>query len=60
MTSGEKGFAAGLCIGLILAVLAVTLSVLVCADYWHVTLIRRGHAEYNQQTGAWQWKEPQQ
>lgn len=24
---------------------------------WHRELIKRGHAEYNQTTGAWQWKE---
>jgi Na+(H+)/acetate symporter ActP len=26
---------------------------------WQKTTIKRGYAEYNSQTGAWQWKEPE-
>ena len=26
-------------------------------DVWQAEAIEKGHAEYNQQTGDWQWKE---
>lgn len=31
---------------------------LVEENFWKEECIKRGHAEYNQRTGEWQWKEP--
>ncbi len=53
MSTGESviaGFMFGLLLGMIFAFSQTD-------KYWQSQAIKRGHAEYNAQTGAWQWKE---
>jgi len=46
-----------LLIGLALgALLATLISLGVIKDIWRRDAVKRGFAEYNSQTGAWQWR----
>jgi hypothetical protein len=56
MTDGEKTFAA-MALIIVVLVAGVTIGFCLCGSSWQTECVKRGHAEYNATTGAWQWKE---
>ena len=38
-------------------VIGITVGIMAANATWQGVTIRRGHAEYSQTTGEWQWKE---
>lgn len=44
-------------VGVFIGIVAGVCSCIACNEEWRQDLVKRGHAEYSQTTGEWQWKE---
>jgi len=58
MSDRDSFFAAVMCLVLFMWAMGATITAIATQGGWQSEMVKRGHAEYNQRTGAWQWKEP--
>lgn len=62
-TPSGTGFGTGFLFGAVVGAIITALFALpfgggIATANWKRDMVQRGHAEYNQTNGAWQWKQP--